>query len=92
MPEFIKCSSMASANLSTPSLRFRCPTLVLTGDEDYGNSPAMSRAIAAEIPGAELVVPPVPRHMAMAESPDLFSAQLLRFFRGTDREPVIVYI
>ena len=51
----------------------------MTGDEDYGNSPAMSRAIAAEIPGSELVILPGLRHMAPAEAPELFNAQLLGF-------------
>ncbi|MEY3080378.1 MAG: hypothetical protein RJA94_363, partial [Pseudomonadota bacterium] len=55
------------------------PTLVMTGDEDYGNSPAMSRAIAAEIAGSELVILPGLRHMAMAEAPDLFNAKLMAF-------------
>ena len=39
----------------------------------------MSRAIAAEIPGAELVILPGLRHMALAEAPDIFNAKLLSF-------------
>lgn len=45
------------------------PTLVLTGDEDTGNGPEMSIAIATEIPRARLVILKGLRHMALAESP-----------------------
>jgi pimeloyl-ACP methyl ester carboxylesterase len=39
----------------------------------------MSRAIAAEIAGSELVILPGLRHMALAEAPELFNAKLLNF-------------
>lgn len=65
--------------LVAPSPPIAAPSLVMTGEEDYGNSPAMSRAIAAEIPGSELVILPGLRHMALAEAPELFNAQLLAF-------------
>lgn len=65
--------------LVAPRPPITAPTLVMTGEEDYGNSPAMSRAIAAEIPGSELVILPGLRHMALAEAPDLFNARLLSF-------------
>ena len=67
--------------LVAPNPAITAPTLVMTGDEDHGNSPAMSRAIAAEIPGSELVVLPGLRHMALAETPDLFNARLLSFLK-----------
>ena len=65
--------------LVAPSPPITAPSLVMTGEEDYGNSPAMSRAILAEIPGSELVILPGLRHMALAEAPELFNAQLLAF-------------
>lgn len=65
--------------LVAPSPPITAPTLVMTGEDDYGNSPAMSRAIAAEIPGSELIILPGLRHMALAEAPDLFNAKLLAF-------------
>ena len=65
--------------LVAPNPPIAAPTLVMTGEEDYGNSPAMSRAIAAEIAGSELVILPGLRHMAMAEAPDLFNAKLMAF-------------
>lgn len=63
------------------------PTLVMTGEADYGNSPAMTMAIAAEIADARTVILPGLRHMAMVEAPDLFNAQLLAFLRSVDPRP-----
>lgn len=65
--------------LIDPRPPITAPTLVMTGEQDFGNSPAMSRAIAAEIPGSELVILPGLRHMALAEAPELFNARLLSF-------------
>jgi pimeloyl-ACP methyl ester carboxylesterase len=65
--------------LVAPRSSITAPTLVMTGEDDHGNSPAMSRAIAAEIPGSELVILPGLRHMALAEAPELFNAKLLAF-------------
>lgn len=65
--------------IAAPQKPASCPTLVMTGDEDLGNSPSMSRAIADEIPGAKLVILPHLRHMAMMESPDLFNREILSF-------------
>ena len=57
----------------------RCPTLVITGDEDYGNSPLMSAAIAAEIAGARLITLQGLRHMALAEKPDAVNEPVAAF-------------
>lgn len=65
--------------LVAPDTAIICPTLVMTGEEDHGNSPAMARAIAAEIPGAATVILPGLRHMAMLEAPERFNRELLAF-------------
>lgn len=67
--------------LAAPEPSITCPALVMTGDEDYGNSVEMSRAIAAEIPGSETVILEGLRHMAMVEAPGRFNAPLLKFLR-----------
>ena len=67
------------AELIAPSSPIATPSLILTGDEDYGNNPAMSAAIAAEIAGASLVILPGLRHMAMLEAPDIFNRHLAKF-------------
>lgn len=71
--------------LVAPKPAIACPTLVMTAGEDHGNSPAMSQAIAAEIPGSELVILPGLRHMALAEAPDLFNSKLLAFLDRVQR-------
>lgn len=67
------------AELVKPRPAISAPSLVMTGDEDHGNSSEMSSAIAAEIPGSSLVILNGLRHMAMAEAPDVFNAELLSF-------------
>ena len=61
--------------------RIACPTLVMTGEDDPGNTPAMSQAMAELIPGARLVILPGVRHMALAESPQAVSEPLCAFLR-----------
>ena len=61
--------------------RIACPTLVMTGSDDPGNTPAMARAMAGLIPGARLAILPGLRHMALAEQPDAVSAPLCAFLR-----------
>ena len=65
-----------------PDPAISCPALVITGDEDYGNGPAMTQAIAAEIQGASAVVLKGLRHMALVEDPDAVNT-LIRAFLDT---------
>lgn len=65
-----------------------CPALVLTGEGDHGNGPEMTQAIAAEIVGAETVILPTLRHMALAEDPGAVNGPLRAFLdRATARVP-----
>lgn len=78
--------------LVAPQPAIKAPALVMTGDEDFGNNPAMSKAIAAEIAcadeasNAELVILPGLRHMAMLEAPDIFNPHLVRFCEQISRQ------
>jgi pimeloyl-ACP methyl ester carboxylesterase len=63
-----------------PAPALRMPTLIVTGDEDFGNDPEMTRAIAAEIVGAETLILKGLRHMALAESPEAMTRPLMHFF------------
>ena len=65
--------------ITAPTPAISCPTLVITGDEDFGNSPDMAQAIANDISGAEVHILPRLRHMAMAENPTAVSRPILRF-------------
>lgn len=59
------------------------PTLVITGDEDYGNGPEMTQAIAAEIPNAKSLILKGLRHMALAENPEAVNRPILEFLNST---------
>jgi len=65
--------------LIRPDPPITSPTLVMTCENDSGSTPAMSHAIAAEIPGAETVIAPRLQHMGLVEEPVLFTEALLRF-------------
>lgn len=67
------------AELVAPQPPISCPALVMTGDEDFGNSPAMAEAMAAEIDGAEVCVLRGLRHMALAEDPKAVNEPLVAF-------------
>jgi len=65
--------------LIRPDPAIDVPTLVMTAENDSGSTPAMSRAIAAEIPDAEAIIVPGLQHMGLVENPGSFSNPLLRF-------------
>jgi pimeloyl-ACP methyl ester carboxylesterase len=56
--------------------QIRCPTLLLTGREDGWSTPAQHTAMAAKIPGSQLVIVPDCGHMSMLERPAEVSAAL----------------
>lgn len=56
-----------------------CPTLVVCGAEDVLTPPAESEAMAAAVPGAELVILPGAGHLSNLEAPMAFTAALARF-------------
>lgn len=55
------------------------PTLVMTCEHDSGSPPAMSRAIAREIAGAEVEIVPALQHLGLIERPELFAAPVEEF-------------
>ena len=67
-----------------PDPPITCPALVITGDEDYGNGPQMTHAIAAEIAGAETSILPGLRHMALAEDPSAINTPIRKFLDRLD--------
>lgn len=67
------------AEITAPDPPIACSALVLTADEDHGNGPEMSAAIAAEIAGARLVVLPGLRHMALVEDPEAVNRPVMAF-------------
>ncbi|MEZ5774986.1 MAG: alpha/beta fold hydrolase [Hyphomicrobiaceae bacterium] len=78
-PALYRILAEGVAEIVAPDPPIACPAFVVTGDEDYGNGPEMSRAIAGEIEGSELVILPGLRHMALAEAPDAVNRPLAAF-------------
>ena len=78
-PTIYRVMAEGDAELAEPIRTIRCPTLVMTGGEDDGNSPAMTHRMAEAIPSAEAVVLPGLRHMGLAENPALFNGPLVDF-------------
>jgi pimeloyl-ACP methyl ester carboxylesterase len=72
--------------ITTPNPPISVPTLVVTGDQDYGNGPDMSHAIARDIVGAKTVILQGLRHMALAENPAAMNAILSDFLTETLRQ------
>ncbi|MDT2075824.1 MAG: alpha/beta hydrolase [Planktomarina sp.] len=62
-----------------PTPAIACPTLVITGNEDYGNGPEMAHSIAAEILGAKTLILSNLRHMALAEKPEAVNRPIRQF-------------
>ena len=58
-----------------------CPSLVITGELDSGSTPAMARAMAAELPNAEALILPGLRHMVPIEGSGVLNRALLAFLR-----------
>ena len=56
-------------------------TLVLGGEKDGQDFPALAKHIADTIPGAELVIIPNAGHVPHLEVPDIFYQELLKFLR-----------
>ena len=81
-PRIYQVLAEGDAEIARGLERIASPTLVMTGEDDPGNTPAMSKAMAGLIPGARLVVLPGLRHMALAESPEAINEPLCAFLRS----------
>jgi pimeloyl-ACP methyl ester carboxylesterase len=69
--------------ITTPEPAISCPALIVTGDQDFGNGPEMSQAIARDIVGAVVRILPGLRHMALAEEPTAMTHMILSFLAET---------
>ena len=68
---------------SRPTLAWiRCPTLVLTGDEDNTIPNALSSEMANGIPGAKLVILPNCGHLPQPEQPEACADALVDWLRN----------
>ena len=62
-----------------PVKKISCPTLVVTGDKDFGNNPEMSKRICKESLNSKLVIMRNLRHMGLVEDPKQFGKILEDF-------------
>jgi pimeloyl-ACP methyl ester carboxylesterase len=65
----------------------QAPTLVITGEEDVGSTPAMATRMQAEIPDAKLRVLPGVRHMLPMEAAEELNAMLADFLSVSGDPP-----
>jgi len=80
-PEIYRLLAESDESLTDSISAIRCPTLVMTGEKDYGNSPEMTQRMAALIPEAHAVILPGLRHMGLAENSQAVNSQLVSFFQ-----------
>jgi pimeloyl-ACP methyl ester carboxylesterase len=74
----------ADAELWPALGRISVPTLAVTGSDDAGSTPAMTRALAGAIPGASGTVVDGARHLLPLERPDALMDLILEHLRRTD--------
>lgn len=72
------CEALAAAYAADHG-RIRCPTLLLTGEEDQTAPPSVARQLAERINGATVKVLPRCGHWPTAERPDEVNAEIRRF-------------
>ena len=53
-------------------IKISCPTLVVTGDKDFGNNPDMSKRICKESLNSKLIIMKNLKHMGLVEDPKQF--------------------
>jgi pimeloyl-ACP methyl ester carboxylesterase len=77
------CAALRDADLEAAARGIRCPTLVLSGDQDQATPPALNEALAAAIPGALFKSIPRAGHLPCIEQPEILAA-LVASFAGAD--------
>ena len=81
-PRLYRLLAIGDAGLEKSISQISCPTLVITGEEDFGNSPAMAESMAALIPNARAVILPRLRHMALIENARGVNDLIVPFLQG----------
>jgi len=80
-PEIYRLLAECDEQLKDAIINIRCPTLVMTGEDDHGNSPEMTKRMAKLIPEARAVILPGLRHMGLAENPQAVNSSLVSFLQ-----------
>lgn len=78
-PELYLLLANADIGLEEAISTIECPTLIVTGAEDYGNSAAMAAQMSAKIQGSKLAILQGLRHMTLVEDPTTVNGILIDF-------------
>ena len=62
---------LAETDLTDRLAAIRCPTLIMTGEDDQGSTPRMARLMADRIAGAACRILPKLRHSVLLEAPEV---------------------
>jgi 3-oxoadipate enol-lactonase len=73
------CDAVAGVDNRRSNLKIRCPSLVIAGSQDLATPVEMSKRLADEIPGAELIEIDA-AHMSALEKPKIFADALEAWF------------
>ena len=73
------CDAISKIDLTDRLPEIKCPTLVIVGEQDMGTPPAMARAIADNLPGAELKIIPSAAHLSNIEQAQTFNDAMTKF-------------
>lgn len=87
--ETYKVLATGVKELIAPDPPIAVPSLIITCENDSGSTPAMSEAIASEIPGAETLTVPRLRHLGVLEKPELFIEPLDKFLGNNPDSPTL---
>ncbi|WP_420862878.1 alpha/beta fold hydrolase [Algirhabdus cladophorae] len=68
--------------LTNPTAQITAPSLVMTCENDTGSTPAMSHAIAAQIPEAQTKIIPHLQHLGLMEDPQAFAVPIREFLES----------
>lgn len=79
-PHLYHLMATCDADLVDQVTAIQCPTLIIAGEKDPGNTPAMAHAMGALIPHARVEVMADLRHMGLCERPEAFLALMQPFF------------
>ncbi len=73
------CAGISKIDLTDRLKEIKCPTLVLVGERDHGTPVEASRAIQANLPGAEMLVIPSAAHISNIEQSAVFNVAIRDF-------------
>ena len=85
-PELYMLLANADIGMEEAISTIACPTLILTGAEDYGNSAEMAEKMAVKIPGSRLAILQGLRHMALVEDPPTVNRIVIGFLSTVFQE------